>query len=457
MEAGLNFLKKLEESVMIKIGVILFLVLILLIPLSLISGVIDEREQRKFEVEREVGNSRGGRQHIQGPFLTIPVLKTKYYAGKDSVFSQRWYYEHIPADEIKVNGKALHEILSRGIFDVVTYDFKFDISGDFSLPEVKKKKDVKLQYSWDDAFISMGISDPSTLGEELNIQIDGKPRTASTQLRKHSPVDFGIQIPFIVDTTKNKVKMKFSGSLLGVKSLMFNPQAKISRVTMESDWASPSFGGVTLPRDREVHESGFTAKWIKRSMVAPWKESENEKNRSRDGFGEQWSYFGVDFIVPVDNYRKSERTTKYGVLFIMLTFLTFFMMEVFYKIKIHPIQYLTVGIALCVFYILVVSISEHSTFNLAYLIASLATIGLVTFYSSAVLKTKSRSVIIALVMVILYSYLFTLLLSEDYSLLLGAIGLFMMMSAFMIITRNLNWYQLGKSELAEPDLIQEGN
>jgi inner membrane protein len=224
-----------------------------------------------------------------------------------------------------------------------------------------------------------------------------------------------------------------------------------TRVHLNSSWPSPSFGGAFLPTSRSLDETGFTADWyvlsLGRSYPQKWRQGEI------DPYILSNSSFGVDLMIPVDSYQKVLRSVKYGILFILLPFVSLFLFEAFSRRReepdaqqrIHPLQYLLIGFANCLFYLLLLSISEHIAFGLTYLLASVATIALITFYACAVLSTWKRGIIMAPVLTAAYLFLYAVLHSEDYALLIGSLGLFLILAGIMILTRGIDWYALGQS------------
>lgn len=210
---------------------------------------------------------------------------------------------------------------------------------------------------------------------------------------------------------------------------------------LKSDWSNPSFTGNFLPAEREVTDAGFDSEWnvlhLNRNFAQQWQGPNQEVTNT---------LFGVELLLAVDEYQKTMRTAKYAIMFISLTFLTFFMIELLSKKIIHPIQYLLIGFALLIFYTLLLSISEYVVFQLAYIIAAAAIIGLITIYSYSVLSDKLKSGIIFGVLIILYGYLYILLQLQDYALLLGSLGLFVVLSVVMYLTRNINWFEIMSTE-----------
>jgi inner membrane protein len=223
--------------------------------------------------------------------------------------------------------------------------------------------------------------------------------------------------------------------LNGSKHLWFIPLGKVTDVTISSNWATPSFSGDFLPDNREIADSGFDATWkvthLNRSFPQVWKDQIYKVSNSA---------FGVDLIFPVDEYQASMRSAKYAILFIGLTFLIFIFIEILNKKKIHPVQYLLVSFGILIFYTLLIALSEHIGFSLAYLVSSIAIIGLITIYAFSVFRKVKLAMIMMISLITLYVFLFVTLQMEAYSLLMGSVGLFIILGIVMYLTRRINWY-----------------
>ena len=240
------------------------------------------------------------------------------------------------------------------------------------------------------------------------------------------------------------VSLEINGSL----GVFFAPLGRDTEVQISSNWRSPSFQGAWLPTNRTVTNDGFRATWnipfLSRNYPQNW------RRRSDLQQAVSSSLFGVNVISPVDHYRMSQRSVKYQILFLLLTFATLWLFEVLSKVRIHPVQYLFVGAAMCLFYLLELSLAEHCGFVLAYIIASAAVIVLITLYSAAMLKTSGRAGIVGLVVTVLYVYLYVLLMIEDYALLAGSIGVFVALAIIMFLTRKVDWYSLTSGAILRP-------
>jgi inner membrane protein len=229
----------------------------------------------------------------------------------------------------------------------------------------------------------------------------------------------------------------FSLNLKGSERIQFIPVGKTTNLDLTSSWAHPSFTGEFLPDQRGVSPDGFQAHWtvfhLNRNIAQTWIDNNSAM--------EDWA-FGVQLFLPADEYQQATRSAKYAILFIVLTFALFFLMEVSGKQRVHPIQYLLVGLALCIFYILLISISEHIGFTWSYLVSALAVIGMVGLYSKSVLPGKKQGLAVGGNVAVLYGYLYFILQLQDYALLIGSLGLFAILSLIMYFTRNFDWYAI---------------
>jgi len=430
-----------KNSIGLKLIIIGVLMLLLLIPASMIKGIITERELLNEEANREVTGKWANAQTLNGPILTIPMVYEYESEDKDGKNTTTTYtkYLNILPDELSIYGNVKPESLKRGIYEIIVYDSEIEISGDFAIHGNVDKKDLK-EINWDKAFLTFGLSDLRGIQKISNFKWGNQSLTAKSGVRNNL-VQRGITsyLPDLEPSRGKKVRFSLKLGLIGSENISFVPLGSETKVEIESDWNAPSFNGNFLPRDRDVSENGFTAKWnileLNRNLPKSWMGTGNT-DRFLD------AAFGVDLILPLDDYKKSVRTAKYAAMTIALTFLIFFLVEVLNKKKIHPFQYALVGFSLCLFYTLLVSISEHMTFNFAYLISSLIVICMIAAYSISVFKSPKFTWILTLVLATIYGFLFVTLQAVDYALLLGSIGLAIILSLTMYFTRNINWYKI---------------
>ena len=228
------------------------------------------------------------------------------------------------------------------------------------------------------------------------------------------------------------------------EGISFTPLGKTTKVSINSNWADPSFNGAFLPDNRKISNEGFTADWevLHLNRNYPQEFTDNNNNIFQ-------SNFGLDLKLPVDEYQKSMRSVKYAVMFISLTFLFYFFSQIKQKVRIHPIQYLIIGLAICLFFTLLIALSEHMNFQYAYLIGSMAIISIITTYSFFIFKDKLITSLLAGILIMLYGFIYVIIQMQDFSLLIGSLGLFVILSSVMYLSRNIDWYNIGENNQAE--------
>jgi inner membrane protein len=411
-------------------------------PVSRIENLIAERQSRQEEAIQEVSEKWGKSQTITGLVLTVPY---KTYS-KVSVDDKKDKYElveskefaHFLPDELTINGTIASEKRHRGIYEVIVYNSKVSLSGNFSIPNFDDWKIKKEDILWEDAYISLGLSDLRSIQENIVVKWNDKDYFFNPGLESKTVIKIGMttHIP-LQEPNASSSNYKFSLNLNfnGSSSLNFIPLGKTTKVSIHSPWTSPSFDGAFLPDSSVINNNGFTANWEVLHLNRPYP----QKFRSAvDGISE--SAFGVNLFVPVDEYQQSMRSAKYAVMFITLTFLVFFFVQILNRVKIHPIQYIMIGLALCVFYTLLIALSEHIAFSLSYVVSSISIVGLVTLYTKSMFKNRTLTIVICTILTLLYVFIYSIIQMEDYALLMGSIGLFSVLAIFMYLSRKIDWY-----------------
>lgn len=430
----------MKQSISARLIIIGFLTLILMIPSIMVMELIKERQGRRDGAVAEVNQKWGGSQTIVGPVLSIPY---KYVINdpNDHLITQIGYAHFLP-EILEVDGNLVPEIRQRGIYEIVLYNSRLDVSGSFKPVSIEDLKVPVEDFVWSDAFISVGISDMKGLNELISFEVNDQSIPVQPGVETDDVISTGVSVPLSMTNANEELSFSFSLNLNGSESVAFTPVGKETTIQVTSDWPDPSFIGSFLPVQHEITPVGFQAVWkvlhLNRNFPQKWTGSNNQIMDAS---------FGVRLLVPVDEYQKNMRTAKYAFMFIGLTFLAFFMIELLNRKMLHPIQYLLIGFALLVFYTLLLSFSERMIFKYAYLISSIATIGLITAYTKAVLKDTRQTSIILLVLVLLYSYLYIVLQLQDMALMIGSIGLFSILSVVMFLTRNVDWF----STLHQPE------
>ena len=440
----------LKESVMIKLLSIGFLILILLIPASWIESLINERQYRADDVVREISNKWSGTQTLTGPVLVIPFTKVETIKSwqkgiQIEEVSESVHQAFFLPEELLINGKVAPKVLERGIFEAVVYDSKIQMKAKFGNLDFTRWNVQNEQIHWKEAKLVTGISDLRGISEN--------PVISSGQKKFESEPSSDIGLTNTVNGNPEMIKgiaasMNWNSNadvvsdfsidlqLKGSEQLYFVPAGKTTEVKVSGDWTSPSFDGQMLPNSREITEKGFNAVWKILSYNRPFSQQWVDNEQHLNG-----AEFGVRLLIPADQYQKSIRTAKYGVLIIILAFTVLFLVELTAKVRIHPFQYILVGAALIIYYTLLLSFSEHWGYDTAYAIASIATVTLVALYSTTFLIKKSLTVLFTLLMTLFYTFIFVIIQAEDYSLLIGSVGLFIIIAVIMYFSRNIKWYK----------------
>lgn len=426
----------IRNSLGLKIFFTGFLVLVLLIPTLMIEGLVRERKYTSRDAQIEVSQKWGLEQSIAGPILTVPY---KEFYNRTN-FNTR--FAHFLPDMLNIKGDLDSEIRSRGIFEVPLYTTDLNINGSFSLPNFSELNVASSNVLWDQAYLSFGITDMRGLKEQLTIDWNEEALQFQPGLSQEIGLRSGLNVP-IRNLNTQTLNYPFSLNLVlnGSQEVRFAPLGRETNILLSSDWCSPSFDGAFLPIEHDITDEGFTARWKVLDLNRNYPQLWNNKSYQLSE-----SLFGLKFLMPVDTYQQTTRSIKYAVLFIVLTFLTFFLIEVLNRVKIHPIQYLLVGFSIVLFYLLLLSLSEHLNFNLSYVLASLGIIGLVSSYTAAILHKKAMALLLFVVLTGLYVYLYVLLQLQDYSLLLGSLGLFLILASVMFLTRKVDWYSIGNRQ-----------
>ncbi len=454
-----RFNKWIQESIMIKLISIGFLILILLIPTSWIQDMIVERQQRAGEVMQEVAMKWSGSQTITGPVLVIPFRKQETIdRGKDGVERREVIEKAFFLPEfLDIKGKITPEMLHRGIFDAVVYESALQIKSSFIKPDFKELGISEDMVLWNGAHIVFGITDLRGISDNPTFSVGEKtfvPEPSRT-LGVSVLSKIGDAAAYAPDNRRDILSSSgivtklnwenaeaFNGNvniklnLKGSSRLDFIPVGKTTDVKLDGPWADPSFDGEFLPSAREVTPAGFSASWKVLHFNRPFSQEWTGSDQQLSG-----ADFGVKLLLPVDQYQKSMRTSKYGVLIILLTFIALFLVEITQKVRIHPFQYILIGAALIIYYTLLLSFSEHIGYNLAYVASSVATVTLVSLYATTFLPGKRLSILFMLLLVIFYSFVFIIILQQDFSLLLGSMGLFIIISLLMYFSRKISWYR----------------
>jgi inner membrane protein len=467
----------MQKALFIKIVIIAVLMLVIGIPLMMVQSTIHERIAFRDQAVTSVAADSVREQTVVGPILVLPYTD-EYEAQVESVVNgvkktvtQKYSVSRrklVFPETLDVNGRIDTDNRYRGIHKVLVYSGQYKMAGDFILPVKASlaRNDPNSRITLGKPFIALSIDDARGIRTIPNINWDGH-----TVEFEHGSGLAGLRsgmhatLPPQDLVAPEHISFAFEFGLDGIERQHFAPVAKNNKFTLTSNWAHPQFSGRFLPspKNRRIDANGFSATWDISSLAsnaqqqllgldgdpegapaivvkdtesaAPVADAAPRGNLAVDRFT-------VAFIEPVNVYSMADRATKYGLLFVALTFAAFFVFEILKRLPIHPIQYALVGLALVLFFLLLVGLSEHIAFLAAYLIASVACIELIAFYLSSVLFSWKRGYGFGAALTLLYSALYGLLISENNALVLGSILLFAVLAAVMVATRKVNWYQL---------------
>ncbi len=434
-----------KTSILLKMLTIGFLILLLLIPENMVESMIQERSTARNGVVKEVSSKWGGSQQLSGPILTIPYITTDY-DGK--VTRRIKSFAHFLPSQVTTTGEVNPQEKHRGIYNVILYDANLHVTGQFDAIDLEALNLNDSDMVWEEAEIALGVTDMRGITDIIEVTWDGKkatmnPGTENAQMISsgvHAKMDLSPEYEITNESSTPKkrhpIKFEYQLQVNGSGNLSFTPIGKQTTVELHSTWHSPKFDGSFLPQSQDVSDDGFSSIWkvinLNRNYPQQWKGKNYNINQST---------FGVDLILPIDEYRKSLRSAKYASLIVLLTFLSFFFVEIANNIRIHPLQYVLVGSALVLFYTLLISFSEHLGFNVAYIISTLMIASLIGMYARFIFKDQGKAALMTLGLGGIYSFMFFVLNSEDYALLMGSIGLFVILSIVMYSTRNIQFYK----------------
>jgi len=455
----------IKNSLSFKLFTIGFLVAILMIPTGLIAVLVNERQDRQAEAVREISDKWALEQTLAGPILVVPykALRETLENGAKKTEEVVQYGYFLP-ETVAIEGLVEPERRQRGIYEAVIYTAKLKISGEFNAPDFAPWGIKPEMVMGDKARIALGIPDVRGIKEEITFDWNGQKLKLGPGTGEGAVIPTGASAQVKLGQAGQNGRYAYSAQIVlnGSRNLSFSPLGRTSTVALSSGWPSPSFQGAFLPEERTVAATGFSARWkvleLNRSFPQSWlgdlpvlagppvMETVNYEKPRTAAMGSLSGYdFGVSLLVPADEYQKTTRTLKYSILVLALTFLILFFFEAFYRKQVHSLQYILIGLALSLFYVLVLSIAEYLGFNPAYLIAAAATIALITLYTKAVFRAWRPALTEALILVFIFGFIFVILQLEDYALLTGSVGLFAILAAVMYISRNIDWYGLNGS------------
>jgi len=420
---------------------------LLLIPLHAIESKITERQELQRSVQQDIARSSSGPQTIDGPYLVIKYRVRTHKTTKDKDGNEKVTIgESVTREKViqprnlNIDGSASVETRNRGIYQARLFNLQSMFNGDFVVPAGYGIGAPVKDIIPESAYFALGVSDARGILNTPALTLNGATQAFSPG--SVGPVSGnGIHAPLPLPDIgqAHEFHFEFPFNLQGMSTLAVTPVGASTEMTLTSNWPHPSFGGDFLPRTRKVDARGFSAQWSVTNLARNISSSDDGK-----GLGAPES-FSVGFIDPVNVYLMSERAVKYGVLFVVLIFTSFWVFEIMRGLRIHPLQYLLVGVAMTLFFLLIISLSEHIPFALAYVLSGTACVALIGFYLAGMLKTGRPALAFSGGIGLLYAVLYGVLKSEDNALLMGTMIIFTAVSAVMMLTRHMDWYRLGNA------------
>ncbi|HKE47263.1 MAG TPA: cell envelope integrity protein CreD [Rhodanobacteraceae bacterium] len=414
------------------------LALLMLIPLAQVNGLVGEREGRAREATQKIAERWGGEQRVGAPVLVVPVRRQVLQDKVWTTFEER---EYVLADRVAIVGKLATDLRRYGIYDTAIYTADLNLEGRFAAADIAALASPGAEPQWQRAELRVPIADVRGIRRVSALHF-GDRDLAFGPGTDGVAVVAAISAPASLDPAKlpETVPFAFTLTLAGTERFAVLPLARETDVHVTSPWPDPGFDGAFLPATRRVETTGFEAEWqvldLNRPLAQHWRESENV------GPALAASAFGFTLTQPAGAYQQNVRAGKYGVLFIALTFVAFFLFEVLRGLRVHPVQYLLVGLALCTFYVVLLALSEQIGFVLAYSIAAACVVAMVGGYAGVVLAARRAGLVLGALLALIYALLYGLVVSEDYALLMGSLALLAAIAALMYLTRRVDWYSL---------------
>lgn len=477
--------ERITGSIVLKFAVIFFLTLILLIPMNLIDDLIHERKAREQGVSNEIAAKWGREQVIASPIIAVPYEEVKESfqpsgkGVKELVTSVETQWAYLLPNETQVSAEVKPEPLKRGIYQAIVYQTNISMKGNFQGFDLSKLEVAPERLQWGKAKLIYGVQDMKGLSANPKLSWADSSYELSKANLDINPFLFNLAADLNLKGNEDLNRtFAISYEIRGSKSLNFLPLAKQSNIQVKGEWSNPSFNGAYLPESREVGERAFTASWelpsFNRKLPQQWTGDDTQVytfsgidlQSAESGeyyttavtqpvepqsvgaggasLSSDYDMVQINFLPSINNYQKTNRVTKYGILVVALTFVSLLFMEVIKKQRVHIIQYVLIGFAMVLFYALLLAISEHLGFNLAYLLAALATTGLIASFVKAITKNSQSALIFAAILSLFYSFIYILMQLRDYSLIVGTIGVFIILAVLMRLSTKIDWYQFDR-------------
>lgn len=431
----------MQKRLWLKLLSIAGLSVLLLIPLAMIESQITQRSARQAEVVRNIAESAAGPQTLVGPLIAVRYRERIEKRRKERD-GGREVVEHeivertalFPPQRLELDGDLAVEALKRGLYTARLYRLAARLVGTATIPPQLARPSAQIVDAR--AYLVIGLADPRGIADDPEVSVNGQGYRFLPGTEGGVPgAGLHVALGDLDLAHGGRFDFTLPLNLTGLEHFALAPTALATRVTLKSTWPHPSFQGRFLPLNRSVSGEGFSATWQVSHLARNFDHAQGELKEPR---GE---VLRVSLIDPVNVYLKSERAVKYGVLFVVLTFGAFFLTELLRSLAIHPLQYLLVGLALAMFFLLLIALSEHIDFAWAYLLSALACVALIGVYLTGALGNRRRGFAFAAALTMLYGVLYGVLASEDNALLMGTLLLFIALGGAMLATRRLDWYR----------------
>ena len=474
-EARPSFFDRLFSSIGFRLGVTFLLVLLLLIPLNLVQDLIQERSARELSVSAEISSKWGGPQVFSGPLIGIPFMRQEKVQSEDAKGKTKteiiWVrdYVFLTAQQTSITSSIKPEYLKRGIYQSVVYNAELQATGEFKELDLSKENIKSEDLLWKEAKLFIGLSDLKGLKGNPTLKWGTQQLTFQVDQEEVKLFEQVLSAPLDLKNQSTQGTFALATELRGTKTLTVFPTAAQTAIKIDGAWSNPSFDGGFLPENRVVETNKFAADWhvmgFNRSFPQQWSGSNKLMYAltNQQVWDDQYGYASavgnsalaaeqdmvqVSFLESVNNYQKTTRVAKYGSLLILLTFTSLFFTEILKKQRVHFVQYILIGCAMVLFYALLLAIGEHVSFNWSYLLAAVATIALIISFVYGITKDKKTALIFAAILSIFYLFVFALLQLQDYALIAGSIGVFIILAVLMRLSISVNWNQLDLKERA---------
>ena len=442
------------RSLGLKMLLVGLLVLVLGVPLLFVNILAWERGARADEAAGEIGRSEGGPQTIRGPFLLIPILsdETITQTTPDGPVTTTRTIEQtlvVSAEILDIDVQLTTEVRRRAIYETPVYTARLRLAGRFAPGDLSQLQPEGARPDWDGARLVIAVGDLRGIGEDITLKLDGtmaanrfEPGSGFDRTPARSGVGWaGVTAPLGLAPGR-AIDIEAEFALSGAQSLTLIASGRETTARVAGDWAHPGFDGAYLPDTREIGDDGFSAGWripyLARGVPARWIEGAGYQMGDADQTG-----FTINLISPTDGYVQVSRALKYALFFLGFTLLAVFLVEAGSKARVHAAQYLLLGLAQVVFYLVLLALSEHASIRIAYLSAMLSTAGLTGLYAASAFRSWAKGAAILAASAMVYALQYLLLIMEDFALLIGAALAFCGLAVTMFVTRNVNWYSDG--------------